>query len=190
MSEAARASETLVNFYQTTRRCNPEDSHLRRREKIKSYIIKYYDLNGICNYQTILPHNKRHFYGSGRVLQYPLARSASRLSVCTSVWLLLQFWIPISHDNWQFTSKLDTNNMASSPTHHDILQLTHITIPLQMKSKVFWGRSVIICKSVFLDIVHRLYFNKITTFRKLDLLPSSGKKRKDRNPTCWAPWLS
>jgi hypothetical protein len=37
--EAARTSETLVNFYQTTRRCNPEDSHLRahRRENLKSY---------------------------------------------------------------------------------------------------------------------------------------------------------
>jgi hypothetical protein len=34
-----------------------------------------------------------------------------------------------------------------------------------------------ICKSVFLDFVHRLYFNKITKFWKLDLLlPSSGKK--------------
>jgi hypothetical protein len=29
MMEAARSSETLVNFYQTTRRYNPEDSHLR-----------------------------------------------------------------------------------------------------------------------------------------------------------------
>jgi hypothetical protein len=29
MMEAARTSETLVNFYQTTRRYNPEDSHLR-----------------------------------------------------------------------------------------------------------------------------------------------------------------
>jgi hypothetical protein len=28
MMEAARTSETLVNFYQTTRRFNPEDSHL------------------------------------------------------------------------------------------------------------------------------------------------------------------
>jgi hypothetical protein len=28
MVEAARTSETLVNFYQTTRRYNPEDSHL------------------------------------------------------------------------------------------------------------------------------------------------------------------
>jgi hypothetical protein len=37
--EAARTSETLVNFYQTTRRCNPEDSHLHtnRRENLKSY---------------------------------------------------------------------------------------------------------------------------------------------------------
>jgi hypothetical protein len=28
MMEAARTSETLVNFYQTTQRYNPEDSHL------------------------------------------------------------------------------------------------------------------------------------------------------------------
>jgi hypothetical protein len=28
MMEAARTSETLVNFYQTARRYNPEDSHL------------------------------------------------------------------------------------------------------------------------------------------------------------------
>jgi hypothetical protein len=29
MMEAERTSETLVNLYQTTRRYNPEDSHLR-----------------------------------------------------------------------------------------------------------------------------------------------------------------
>jgi hypothetical protein len=28
MREAAKTSETLVKFYQTTRRYNPEDSHL------------------------------------------------------------------------------------------------------------------------------------------------------------------
>jgi hypothetical protein len=41
MMEAARTSETLVNSYQTTRRCNPEDSDLRthRRENLKSYFF-------------------------------------------------------------------------------------------------------------------------------------------------------
>jgi hypothetical protein len=29
MMEAARTTETLLNFYQTTRRYNPEDSHLK-----------------------------------------------------------------------------------------------------------------------------------------------------------------
>jgi hypothetical protein len=40
MMEAARTSETLVNFYQTTRRYNPQDSHLRshRRQNLKSYL--------------------------------------------------------------------------------------------------------------------------------------------------------
>jgi hypothetical protein len=33
-----------------------------------------------------------------------------------------------------------------------------------------------------LDFVHRLYFNKITTFQKLDLLPSSGKKGAGYKP--------
>jgi hypothetical protein len=37
--EAAKSSEMLVNFYQTTRRYKPEDSHLRthRLENLKSY---------------------------------------------------------------------------------------------------------------------------------------------------------
>jgi hypothetical protein len=37
---AARTSETLVNFFQTARRYNPEDSHLRthHRENLKSYL--------------------------------------------------------------------------------------------------------------------------------------------------------
>jgi hypothetical protein len=40
MMEAASASETSVNFYQTARRYNPEDSHLypRRRENLKSQL--------------------------------------------------------------------------------------------------------------------------------------------------------
>jgi hypothetical protein len=41
--EAARTSETLVNFYQTTRRYNPEDSHFRthRRENLKSCLDSF-----------------------------------------------------------------------------------------------------------------------------------------------------
>jgi hypothetical protein len=40
MMEATKTSETLVNFYQTTRRYNPEDSHLHthRHENLKSYL--------------------------------------------------------------------------------------------------------------------------------------------------------
>jgi hypothetical protein len=42
MMEAASTSETSVNFYQTTQRNNPEDSHLhtRRRENLKSHLKK------------------------------------------------------------------------------------------------------------------------------------------------------
>jgi hypothetical protein len=41
MMEAASISETLVNFYKTTRRNIPEDSqlHTRRRENLKSHIF-------------------------------------------------------------------------------------------------------------------------------------------------------
>jgi hypothetical protein len=41
MMEAASTSKTLVNVHQTTRRYNPEDSHLRthRRENLISYSI-------------------------------------------------------------------------------------------------------------------------------------------------------
>jgi hypothetical protein len=40
MMEAASTSETSVNFYQTTRRNNPENSyfHSRRRENLKSHM--------------------------------------------------------------------------------------------------------------------------------------------------------
>jgi hypothetical protein len=43
--EAARTSETLVNFYQTIRRYNPEDSHLRTqsRENLKFYFFRLVD---------------------------------------------------------------------------------------------------------------------------------------------------
>jgi hypothetical protein len=41
MMQAANTSETSVNFYQTTRRYNPEDSHFhtRSRENLKSCFV-------------------------------------------------------------------------------------------------------------------------------------------------------
>jgi hypothetical protein len=47
MLEAARTTETLENFYQTTRRYNPEDSHLHtyRRENLKSYFSGCFAIN-------------------------------------------------------------------------------------------------------------------------------------------------
>jgi hypothetical protein len=43
--EAARTSETSVYFHQTTRRNNPEDSHLHtsRRENMKPYLVISYN---------------------------------------------------------------------------------------------------------------------------------------------------
>jgi hypothetical protein len=41
LMEVASTSETQVNFYQTTRRNNPEDSHLHihRRENVKFQLL-------------------------------------------------------------------------------------------------------------------------------------------------------
>jgi hypothetical protein len=55
MMEAARTSETLINFYQTTRRYNPEDSHLRihRRENLKYYLKQFYFSYPHVNYSEV-----------------------------------------------------------------------------------------------------------------------------------------
>jgi hypothetical protein len=48
MMEAASTSKTSVNFYQITRRINPEDSHLhtRRLENLKPYIYGHKAISG------------------------------------------------------------------------------------------------------------------------------------------------
>jgi hypothetical protein len=47
MVEAARTSETLVNFYQITRRYNPEDGHLLFAAYSTHYVDKEIFVNGI-----------------------------------------------------------------------------------------------------------------------------------------------
>jgi hypothetical protein len=56
MLEAANASETSVNFYQTTRRNNPEDSHLQSKVFITA-LHTALGLNCMCHYSwfTFLP---------------------------------------------------------------------------------------------------------------------------------------
>jgi hypothetical protein len=70
--EAAKSSEKLVNFYQITRRFNPEDSHLRtnRRENLKSYILKHvYAVKMMASLIVKLRVFKRHiFIAYGAVL--------------------------------------------------------------------------------------------------------------------------
>jgi hypothetical protein len=60
MIKAARTSETLVNFNQTTRRYNPEDSHLRthRRENLKSYLFPFIHTGEL---RSSLLYNVLHF---------------------------------------------------------------------------------------------------------------------------------
>jgi hypothetical protein len=57
MMEAASTSETLVNFYQTSRCNSPEDSHLHthRRENLKSYLLAQL----IANPKAVLPLRRR-----------------------------------------------------------------------------------------------------------------------------------
>jgi hypothetical protein len=58
MMEAAKTSETSVNFYQTTRRNILEDSHLhtRRRKNLKSHPGSFYLKMPCSAYITIATH--------------------------------------------------------------------------------------------------------------------------------------
>jgi hypothetical protein len=69
--------------------------------------------------------------------------------------------------------------------------IIHVTQRNLCISTSSWVSPIItLCKSGILDFIHRLYFNRSTTFRKLDLLPSSGKKGRTETlavgPPGWA----
>jgi hypothetical protein len=56
MMEAASTSETSVNFYKTTRRNIPEDSHIHvmyqlRGEKCPDIVCIFYEFYWRCNYK-------------------------------------------------------------------------------------------------------------------------------------------
>jgi hypothetical protein len=64
MMEGARSSETLVNFYRTTRRHNPEDSHLLLKKLIVAQLIKKFSaFSGTLRFITMFTRtriNLRH----------------------------------------------------------------------------------------------------------------------------------
>jgi hypothetical protein len=86
--EAARSSETLVNFYQTTQRYNPEDSHLRSRYKFNKENWRWTETDS-----HVVDHNKRmmdffilSFIHDGYIEQAGFDRSEVELSCkCISV---------------------------------------------------------------------------------------------------------
>jgi hypothetical protein len=75
MMEAARTSESLVNFYQTTRRYNPEDSHLctHRRENLKSdlnnvFLKGLFIFIGDSDFEVVLYNSSLNVFDDGAVL--------------------------------------------------------------------------------------------------------------------------
>jgi hypothetical protein len=92
--------------------------------------------------------------------------------------------LQFKHLRWRFSSEMLVYTYKSTSSHNfrrttstcvHFVYIPCIWCYLEsqtkqyLKSKGFW-QWCIICNSVLLDIVHHLYFNKIT-FRKLDLLP-------------------
>jgi hypothetical protein len=84
MMEAASTSETLVNFYQTTRRCNPEDSHLHiRRRENQNLITRLYYKDHFVN--AVQGNNSCLLLRIIRLLQVHCGQNAELQIVDTSV---------------------------------------------------------------------------------------------------------
>jgi hypothetical protein len=82
MMEAARTSETSVNFYQTTWRHNPEDSHLRihRRENLKSYSGDINSILDLYSRRHDFPHPCDGLQNNHLFLKRPLADTVFDMS--------------------------------------------------------------------------------------------------------------
>jgi hypothetical protein len=59
MMEAASTSETSVNFYRTTQRYSPEDSHLRNSIQFSSLIKVFTNIKQISGRKRIKNKNKK-----------------------------------------------------------------------------------------------------------------------------------
>jgi hypothetical protein len=77
MMEAARTSETLLNFYQTTRRYNPEDRHIRTRRREN---LKYYELRSFLELRT---NCRRFFVGFADIAKPLIQLNFAELSVAS-----------------------------------------------------------------------------------------------------------
>jgi hypothetical protein len=82
MMEAARTSETLVNFYQTTRRNNPEDSHLVTRTCSMGTWCQCYMY--VCMYVCMYVYIYIYIYES-RVCNRRVYESLCRFLLCKSI---------------------------------------------------------------------------------------------------------
>jgi hypothetical protein len=78
MMEAVSTSETAVNFYETTRRNNPEDGqiHARRRENLKSHLIK------LCSHVGTPMSNLTWFNSIGPSLSSSVHRRSPPKPLC------------------------------------------------------------------------------------------------------------
>jgi hypothetical protein len=80
--EAAKTPETLVNFYQTTRRYNPENSHLHSFKLICWYFLPCHFSADVLSEDDGLESNKYHFQKEGtdekrrKQVQYSLTLSS------------------------------------------------------------------------------------------------------------------
>jgi hypothetical protein len=87
MMEAARTSETLVNFYQTTQHYNPEDSHLSSKKYYSSHYPSLYTgqsgQNGV-HVQPLVMMVQNTDPGSATALLQPLVEKSALDQTWTS----------------------------------------------------------------------------------------------------------
>jgi hypothetical protein len=102
----AKTSETSVNFYQTTRRHNPEDSHLyaRRRENLNSHQLSAPQL-GSCTVELVqIPVEQTNLVSYFTAGRWMLLQEDMCLPRNTFSWLCRTHFITVTishHEQWR-----------------------------------------------------------------------------------------